>query len=117
MHIIYEVYEVFIQLILIGKPSCIIWLEYAAYLKYVEGGRSCTLMFMQKKLWSELSVFVISHAFVAKDILSCMYLLFILSRESVFHQVVLQREELCRTFYLLHIRSDWEREGSRRKGS
>ena len=83
----------------------------------MERGRSCRLMFMQKKLWSELSVFFISHAFVVKGILTCIYLLFILSHEGGFHRVVLQREALYRTFYLLHIKADREREGSRRKGS
>ena len=92
-----------------------------------------------------ICVFIL-HAFVVKDILTCIYLLFILSRESVFHlysmpydgevviddtciyllfilsresvfhRVAHQRQALYRTFYLLHISSYSEREGSRRKG-
>ena len=112
-----HVYEVFIQLILIGKSSCIIWLKYVAYLKYVDRGQSCRLMFMQENYGPNYLCFFITHTFVVKHILTCIYLLFILSRESVFHRVVLQREALHGMFYLLHIRSDLEREDSRRKGS
>ena len=71
---------------------------------------------MQKTMVRITGVFT-SHAFVVKGILTCIDLLFILSRESVFHRVVLQRVALYRTFYLLYIRSDWETEGSHRKAS
>ena len=36
--------------------QAVLYGKYAAYLKYVERGRSCRLIFIQK-LWSELSVF------------------------------------------------------------
>ena len=102
-----HVYEVFLYLILIGKSSCIISLKHAAYLKYVKRGHSFRLIFMQKICYG-FSVF--SFHTRLQSILTCVYVLFILSRESVFHRVLLHGEELYRTFYLLHIRSDWERE-------